>query len=114
MLVGILGHILVIKTMKIGDKLKFKKFDWVLTRKINHISGVTEWKYRVYRKYFRLGRLYLIPLSNTKLDYTIFDWRWNFLKKKLKENPSHHYNMTYNWCNRPRKKLSPPYPSVQK
>lgn len=83
--------------MTVGDKLKFKKFNWVITRKIKHHSGSVEYKYRVYRKYFR-G---MVPLSNTRCEYTIFPWRWNFLKKELEKNPNFMYNMTL-WSNHPR------------
>jgi len=83
--------------MKIGDKLKFKKFNWVITEKKIHPSGAIEYRYRVYRKYLK-G---LIPLTNTKCDYFIQEWRWNFLKKMLKENPDYHYNMSL-WSNHPR------------
>jgi len=80
--------------IKVGDKLIFKKFNWVITRKIEHISGVTEYFYRVQRKYFK-G---FVPLYYTKQDYPIFDWRWNFLKKELNKNPEYHYTM-HNWAN---------------
>lgn len=80
--------------MKVGDKLKFKKFDWVITKKIDHWSGYTEYRYRVYRRYFKGW----VPLSNTKYDYVIHDWRWKFLKKMLKENPNYHYTMSL-WSN---------------
>jgi len=83
--------------MKIGDKLRFKKFNWVITEKKIHHSGVVEYRYRVYRKYLK-G---LIPLTNTKCHYSIQEWRWNFLKKMLKENPDYNYNMSL-WSNHPR------------
>lgn len=75
--------------MKIGDILKFKKFNWIIVRRIEHISGHIEYKYRVYRKYFKGW----IPLSNTECSYSISEWRWKFLKKQLQENPDYHYNM---------------------
>ncbi len=83
--------------MNVGDQLKFKKFNWTLTRKIEHISGVVEYKYRVHRKYFKGW----IPLSNTKCTYTIFEWRWNFLKRELRKDPNYQYTMSL-WSNRKR------------
>lgn len=83
--------------MRVGDKLKFKKFNWVIIKKIKHHSGVVEFKYRVYRKYLKN----LISLSNTDSCYPISQWRWNFLKNKLSKNPNYHYNMSL-WSNNSR------------
>ena len=85
--------------IKIGDKLRFKKFNWVITKLIKHPSGVVEYRYRVYRKYFGA----LIPLTNTKCNYFIYAWRWEFLKERLKENKNYNYNMSL-WSNAPRRK----------
>lgn len=85
--------------MKVGDKLKFKRFNWVITSvERNHFSRRQEARYRVQRKYFKN----IISLYYTKQDYPIMSWRWNFIKKQLKENPNYHYNM-HLWSNQKRK-----------
>ncbi len=60
--------------------------------------GIRCYEYRVYRRYFRA----LIPLSNTDCVYSVMDWRWNFLKQQLQENPNYHYNQSL-WSNAKRK-----------
>lgn len=84
--------------IKIGDRLKFKKFDWVIVAKKRSSAGVVFYKYRVYRKYFFNHR---IPLAYTEQSYDVFPERWLFLKKKLAENPDYHYTMSL-WSNRER------------
>lgn len=80
--------------MKVGERLQFKKFDWVLVSKKKHYPfSEPEYRYRVYRKYLRLGKKYLIPMTNTKCNYTIYPWRWNFIKRQLAKNPEYHYTM---------------------
>lgn len=71
---------------KIGDTLKFKKVKWTIVKIVqyNH-CGDCLYKYRVSHKHFGVW------LSNTKLSYPCFDWRWEILKKKLKEDKNFHY-----------------------
>lgn len=83
--------------MKIGDTLKFKKFKWTIVDKYKDFpSGVICYKYRVHRKYFKL-----VHLTNTKCNYHIQSWRWNFLKEQLEKDKNYHYNMSL-WSNYPR------------
>ena len=84
--------------IKVGDRLRFKKFDWVITEQRRSKCGVLYYKYRVYRKYFFNHR---IPLAYTEQSYDIFPWRWNFLKDQLEKNPGYHYTMS-KWSNQPR------------
>lgn len=56
--------------MKVGDKLKFKKFNWVLTSvEKSSWTGEKFYRYRVQRKYFK-G---IVPLYYTKQDYTVME-----------------------------------------
>ncbi len=87
--------------MKIGDKLKFKKFNWTIVDKFQNQYGNIEYHYRVHRKYLNLMDKYLIPLSNTECIYPIQQWRWNFLKEQLQKNPNYHYNQ-HLWSNQSR------------
>lgn len=89
------------KKIKVGDRLKFKKFDWVIVKILKHASGVIEYRYRVYRKYVPVRGKYYVCLSNTEQTYTIFAHRWLFMKEQLEKNPNFHYTMTL-WSNRMR------------
>lgn len=85
-------------SIKIGDRLKFKKFDWVIVDERRATAGFKYYRYRVERKYF-FGNS--IPLKYTDQSYNIFADRWLFLKKQLKKNPNYHYTM-HLWSNRER------------
>ena len=74
--------------MKKGDILKFKRVKWVITDKEISLAGVVSYKYKVYRKYFKVW------LNNTKCTYVIFPHRWNNLKKELKANKNYHYTQS--------------------
>ena len=74
--------------MKKGDVLKFKKVKWVIVDKKISFAGVIFYKYKVYRKYFKIW------LNNTECTYTIFPSRWNHLKKELKVNKNYHYTQS--------------------
>lgn len=81
--------------MRVGEKLKFKKFNWVITSiEISPWTGEKSARYRVQRKYFNR----LLPLYYTKQDYPIMSWRWNFLKEQLRKDKNYHYNMSL-WSN---------------
>lgn len=82
--------------MKIGDKLNFKKFQWIIVSKKKTIFGGTIYKYRVIRKYYKF-----MKLSYTNQSYTVCPGRWNFLKKMLGQNKNYNYNMSL-WSNQPR------------
>lgn len=85
-------------SIKVGDRLDFKKFRWTITEATkNWRTGGMDYKYRVHRKYFNAW----VPLSNTKCTYTIMGWRWNFLKQQLKKQPNYNYNMSL-WSNSPK------------
>jgi hypothetical protein len=85
--------------MEVGDKLEFKKFYWEISSKKRNprCPSEYEYKYRVIRKYFN-G---LLKLKYSKCTYPITKSRWEFLKKKLKENPDYHYTMSL-WSNQNR------------
>lgn len=85
--------------MKVGEKLKFKKFNWVIVSvEKSPWTGEEIAKYRVQRKYFKST----LPLYYTELSYPIMAWRWNFLKQQLKKDKNYHYNM-HLWSNCKRK-----------
>jgi hypothetical protein len=83
--------------VKVGDKLRFKKFDWVITEVRKSPQGVVYYRYSVRRRYF--GRK--IALKYTDKTYDVFPWRWQFLKEQLNKNPNYHYNM-HLWSGHPR------------
>lgn len=71
--------------MKKGDILEFKKVKWVITDIKVSMAGITYYKYKVYRKYFKIW------LNNTKCTYHISSTRWKCFKKKLIKNKNFHY-----------------------
>lgn len=74
---------------KIGQKLRFKKFDWVIVREKTFFSGYRQYFYKVYRKYPKIRK----PLSNTDCCYPVADYRWSFLERQLKKDKNYHYTM---------------------
>ena len=73
--------------MVLKKRLCFKKFYWEITE-VKKINGNIWYKYRLYRRYFKN----LVALSYTTQSYDISKNRWDYLKKKLKENKNFHYN----------------------
>lgn len=78
--------------MRIGDELRFKKFKWVVCKsRTSYPFGHRQYFYRVYRRYKLKKYRRPVYATNTSAMYPIFDWRWNFLRRKLKKNPDYHY-----------------------
>lgn len=81
--------------------LNFKKYKWVKTsQRVVFPCNEVWYKYRVYRKYFRNW----IPLSNTKCSYDISKQRWEYIKSKLKNDPTF-IPQKENWAGRPYKRI---------
>lgn len=88
----------------VGDKIHFRKFTWEITRvKGNRYLGIDYW-YRVWRRYLRIGEQYFVPLSNTDQDYLVRKDRWEFLKRRVREDPDFLPQMSL-WSNYERQKI---------
>lgn len=88
--------------MKKGDTIKFRKVRWELVDvRLLGCARIRYGIYRVWRKYKPTGYHRASWFSNTTKTYEIPDWRWQFLSKKIKKNPSYHYNMSL-WSNHDR------------